>query len=274
MPADNPLNPRPNLAHEMAKRSWIDKWLSRDRFSPYLITCDGDIDRALALYEWNLSLGQVLMRDISHFEVALRNAYNDVMESCWEGESHWLIDEASPVRRPVMRRSASGMLDSNRVNRKTIDAAVRTLPHGYASGDLVANLTLGFWVHLADRSREAAIWRTHLFRAWPRGTRRAELQERTYGILRVRNRVAHGERLFNPKQGMLSPVRVDADAVRLLRLLCPEAAEYLYPDGVAPIEGFLERNPAPANVRLLGPQDGGPEETETLGFRNDGKISE
>ena len=50
-------------------------------------------------------------------------------------------------------------------------------------------------------------------------------------------------------------MRADADAVRLLGLLCPQAAEYLYPNGVAPIEGFLEKNPAPANVSFLGPRD-------------------
>ncbi len=99
------------------------------------------------------------------------------------------------------------------------------------------------------------IWRTCLHRAWPKGTNRAELQDHLDGILRVRNRVAHGERLFDPKREQLSPTRVDADAVRLLGLLCPQAAEYLYPNGVAPIEEFLENNPAPASVSLLGPQD-------------------
>ena len=98
------------------------------------------------------------------------------------------------------------------------------------------------------------IWRTCLHRAWPKGTNRAELQDHLDGILRVRNRVAHGERLFGPKCEQLSPTRVDADAVRLFGLLCPQAAEYLYPNGFAPIEEFLEKNPAPASVSLLGPQ--------------------
>lgn len=41
--------------------------------------------RALSLYEWNIDLGRVLMRDIAHFEVALRNAYDRVMRDRWEG---------------------------------------------------------------------------------------------------------------------------------------------------------------------------------------------
>ena len=236
--------------HGAATRLWAEKWLSTERLAPYLEECGGNIDRALELYEWNASLGQLLMRDISHFEVALRNTYNNVMESCWDGEGHWLLDDASPARRPVMRKSAKGMLDSNRINRKTIDAAAAGLPKGFSSGSLVAGLTLGFWVHLTDRSREAVIWRSDLYRAWPKGTNRTELQERLYGILRVRNRVAHNERLFNPKRSELSPKKVDADAVELLGQLCPKAVDFLYGDSATPVNDFLLEHPAPADVKL------------------------
>ena len=83
------------------------------------------------------------------------------------------------------------------------------------------------------------------------GHRPQKLQPRLEGILRVRNRVAHAERLFDPSNGKLSPLRADADAVNLLRDLCPEAAEHLYGnDTASPVELFCEENPAPANVRL------------------------
>lgn len=236
--------------HDTEMLLWAKKWLSAERLAPYLRECGGDVDKALELYEWNVSLGQLLMRDISHFEVALRNSYNAVMESCWSGGKHWLIDDESPARRPVMRKSAKGLLDSNRINRKAIDAVVAGLPRGSTSGNFVAGLTLGFWVHLSDRSREAVIWRSGLYRAWPKGTNRSELQKRLYGILRVRNRVAHNERLFNPKRDELSPLRVDADAVGLFRLLCPEAASYLYGDGSLPLDAFIADCPAPVRVTL------------------------
>ena len=236
----------------MAERSWAERWLSSERLAPYLEAGNDDLDVALKLYRWNAEPGQVLMRDISHFEVALRNAYDAVMRECWQGGTHWLLDDESPARRQVVRKR--GKADANDVNRKIIDRAAKGLTPGYSAGQLVSSLTLGFWVHLTGRNREAVIWRTCLHHAWPRGTNRTELQDRLDGILRVRNRVAHGERLFDPKREQLSPTRVDADAVRLLGLLCPRAAEYLYPNGVAPIEEFLEKNPAPANVSLLCPQ--------------------
>ena len=232
-------------------REWVERWLSPDRLAPYLANCGGDVERALELYEWNIALGQVLMRDISHFEVALRNAYDRVMCESWNGDAHWLLDDASPVRRPVMRKSERGELDANRINRKAIDAVVGRLPGDATPGSIVSNLTLGFWVHLSDRSREAVIWRTALYRAWPKGTNRRELQPRLDGILRVRNRVAHAERLFNPSDEKLSPLVVDADVVNLLRALCSEAAERLYGECEgSPAELFCQEHPAPADVRL------------------------
>lgn len=229
---------------------WAEGWLSAERLTPYLEACGSDVDKALDLYRWNVLLGQFLVRDISYFEVALRNAYNDTMGSRWDGDEHWLLDDGSPVRRPVVRKSGKGSSDVNRVNRIIIDKAVAGLPDGFTSGDLVAGLTLGFWVHLTDRSREAVIWRTGLYTAWPKGTNRAELQDCLDGILRVRNRIAHSERLFDPKRPQLSPRKADADAVRLLGQLQPEAAEYLRRAEDMTLDRFLEEHPVPANVEL------------------------
>lgn len=232
-------------------RCWAERWLSVERLSPYVSACREDIEKALELYEWNIALGQVLMRDISNFEVALRNAYDRVLSEVWNGEGHWLRSDESLARRPIMRKARKGELDVNRINRKVIDAVIGRLPSGTPSGSIVANLTLGFWVHLSDRSREAVIWRTALYRAWPKGTKRADLQRSLEGILRVRNRVAHSERLFNPATSQLSPLAVDTDLFRFFRDLCPEAAEYLYGESAkTPVEVFCQEHPAPVEVRL------------------------
>lgn len=238
-----------NVNPDDVTRAWAERWLSSERLAPYLSACGGDVVRALDLYEWNASLAQALMRDISHFEVALRNAYDRAMRESWDGD--WLLDDGSPARMPLVRRSKRGELDANHTNRRIIDAAVAGLPRGFTHGSLVASLTLGFWVHLTDRSREVAIWRTCLYRAWPKSVERASLQRSLNGILRVRNRAAHAERLFDPVRAELSPLAVGSDIVRLLRDLCPEAAGRLYGDGAAnPVELFCEKHPAPADVRL------------------------
>lgn len=68
---------------------WVERWLSPERLAPYLEASECDAEKALELYRWNVALGQFLIRDISYFEVALRNAYNDTMEARWDGECHW-----------------------------------------------------------------------------------------------------------------------------------------------------------------------------------------
>ena len=88
--------------------------------------CEGDIDLALELHEWNISLGKVLMGDIAHFEVAIRNAYNRVLEENFKSDKHWLLDESSPVVRPILRNSKTKKLrDVNLMNRKAISDAER-----------------------------------------------------------------------------------------------------------------------------------------------------
>lgn len=188
-------------------RAWAERWLSQKRLAPYLAACGGHVERALDLYEWNISLGQVLMRDVAHFEAALRNAYYRVMGERWGG-THWLLDEGSPVLRPIVRMSKNGNpRDVNLVNRHAVAQARSNAHDRDDPNQVVANLMLGFWAHLTDRSRERNLWIPHLNVAWPKGTDRNCLNNTFVTINRVRNRAAHNERLFDPLTEALSAPR-------------------------------------------------------------------
>lgn len=227
---------------------WAEGWLTSPRLKPYLATCAGDFEKALDLYEWNLAVAQILDRDIAHFEVALRNAYDRVMRETW-GDG-WLLDGTSPVQKPIVRTNKRGkQTDLNRVSRKTIKYAEAGLPRNHTRDDLVAALTLGFWVYLGDRPREAEVWRAGLYKAWPKGTNRAELQKRLLGILHTRNRVAHPERLFDPNESCPPPTVAERDTIDLFRTLCPDAATWVYGvDEELPLERFLQQYPAPPGI--------------------------
>lgn len=81
------------LAHNYAPdETWVLEWLSSPRLQTYLDASGNNLQRALRLYEWNINLGQTLMKDIAFFEVALRNAYNREIDSRWDGTRHWLFD--------------------------------------------------------------------------------------------------------------------------------------------------------------------------------------
>lgn len=192
-----------------AVRAWAEPWLSAPRFQRYLDACSGDSLRALALYEWNLDLGAALLKDISYFEVALRNAYDRVLAVWNSGGRHWLFDDDSPVRKPLLRTTRSGEVrDVNALNRRAIDAA---LPRGHRpprAGSVIAHLSFGFWAHLTDRAHERTLWIPYLRHAWPDGTSRSELDAKIRLINTVRNRIAHHEHLFDPSDSALEPLHI------------------------------------------------------------------
>ena len=204
------------------------------------------------LHERNLALGRALMGDIAHFELALRNTYDRVLAERFEGGDHWLFDANSPVTRPITRKSkAKKLRDVNLVNRRAVGDA-RGRAHDPANPDqVVAGLMLGFWAHMTDRSRERDLWTPYLHAAWPARTDRAKLNLKLEAINKLRNRVAHSERLFNPGPDGYSPMKVDADMLALLRSLSPEAHESIYGSSEkTTVERFIEDRPAPIGVKL------------------------
>ena len=101
-------------------RAHVISWLSEPRYSKYLEVTRGDDDVALDLYLWNIGLAQAVLKDVSFFEVALRNVYDRAISSTWSGSDHWLLDDASPVRRPILRTNKRGQVnDANRLNRNS-----------------------------------------------------------------------------------------------------------------------------------------------------------
>lgn len=197
---DEPKDPEARLRR--GRKEWAERWLSSSRFSSYLDVCDGDVDQALELHEWNLLLGRALLGDIAHFELALRNSYDRVLSEGFKGSDHWLFDPDSPVTRPIMRMSkAKKLRDVNLVNRRAVEDARGRAHDPSNPNQVVAGLMLGFWSHMTDRSRERDLWIPYLHAAWPSGTNRAELNLKLEAVNKLRNRVAHNERLFNPGEG-------------------------------------------------------------------------
>jgi hypothetical protein len=207
---------------------WVEQWLSRPRFDRYLGECGGDRDRAFATYEWNALLSQAVARDIAHFEVALRNAYDRAMTARWRGGTHWLLDPASPVLAPLGRRPHGKPVDINLKNRASVAEAVARTGGANATPDaVVAELSFGFWRHMADAGHEKAVWVPYLHHAWPPRTSRAWVDGRTRSINEARNRSSHHEPLFGTVFGGAGIAQVQADLVSLLGMLSPALAAYV-----------------------------------------------
>jgi len=206
---------------------WVERWLSAPRFGRYLAAADGDRARALALYEWNLALGQAMMRDVAHFEVALRNAYDQAMAETWQGDTHWLLDPASPALAPLWRRAHGRRTDINARNRDSVSQAVARTGGASAAPDaVVSELPFGFWRHLADTGHEQTVWVPHLHRAWPRKTSRLQVDQATQAINEARNKAAHHEPLFG-KIAAGGVMDAHTGLMTLLAMLSPELAAYV-----------------------------------------------
>lgn len=202
---------------------WIDTWLGSARFKRYVDECAGDRKRALALYEWNVALGQVIMHDIAHFEVALRNAYDTAISASWPHATHWLLHADSPAVMPIWRtKMIKGMkrgTDVNFLTRKNVDDAIKRCGYTHATpGKVVAELTFGFWRQLTTNAMEKSVWVPYLHKAFPKGTSRHLVDNDIASVNALRNRIAHHEPLFT---ATLDPAAVHVRMMNCLLLISP-----------------------------------------------------
>ena len=234
------------LAHNHAPdETWVLEWLSSPRLQTYLDASGNNLQCALRLYEWNINLGQTLMKDIAFFEVALRNAYNREIDSRWDGTRHWLFDDDSPVSIPIPRHNRAGKsFDANALNRTSIRNATPSRTETIQPDKTIANLPLGFWAHLTDKAHERILWIPYLHHAWPSGTNRADLNAKIRLINECRNRIAHHEPLFHNADGTRNPTVVDGLVVDLFHELLPQA-DVFEPDAPTPVELFMHSSPRP-----------------------------
>ena len=234
-------------------RAHVISWLSEPRYGKYLEVTQGDDAVALDLYLWNIGLAQAVLKDVSFFEVALRNAYDRAISSAWSGSDHWLLDDASPVRRPILRTNKRGQVhDANRLSRNSIDHLRNGLRENATADDIVSNLTLGFWAHMTDRSHERDLWIPIIHKAWPKGADRNDVNERIAGINKVRNRAAHHEHLFAHAGCGCGTLRSCRDAALLFAQLEPIAHSYVYKESInrCSVDNYLEEHPAPCDVAV------------------------
>jgi hypothetical protein len=205
---------------------WVENWLSQPRFDRYLIECNGDEERALQLYEWNIRVGHAFLRDASHFEIALRNAYDQAIMKKWHHRLHWLLDPSSPVRRPLWRTVKGKRLDVNAPNRSSIFEAIRKAGGKTATPNrLVSQLSFGFWANLADSAHEQDLWIPYLYYAWPKGTARSKIDQVTHVIASLRNRIAHHEPVFTAT-GNRSLMHVHPMMIQFLCQLNKDVGKY------------------------------------------------
>lgn len=171
---------------------WVVRWLSAERFEPYLRYVDRDGQAALDLYLWNAEITGAFLCDIGHVEVALRNAYDQALTRYQPGKNHWLLNELGEIRAPHRFRGR----DINARSRTQIHDAVKRAGIDAPVGKIIAELPFGFWAHMSDAHREHKLWTPCLKHVYPRGTTRHSVHRIVTGLNALRNRAAHHETLL------------------------------------------------------------------------------
>jgi hypothetical protein len=169
----------------------VDAWLSGVRFHAYAQACDGNHDRAVALYNWNAEVSAAFLEILYHLEVLLRNAIDGRFpvtpaDHCLSICVHeaWLCD-------PSILTEESRSKVNDGITRLTLEG------NRPSRGRVIASLTFGFWGALFS-GRYENLWRTTLVDAFPNGNgRRRQINHLATVVQRFRNRVAHHEAVFS-----------------------------------------------------------------------------
>lgn len=202
-----------------AEREWrpetIRDLLTADRLSSYLDSCGQDLDRALALYEWNLAASVAVLQTTAMVEVIVRNAF-DTQLVAWanrRGATTWL--DVIPV-------DTKGRADIDRARTRATRGRT-TLTHG----KVVAELNFGFWRYLTAQRYHTSLWVPALHAAFSGGhedlrRRRRQVDRRLENLMIVRNRAAHHEPIHRRS--------LDRDlehAIELAQWIHPEAGSWI-----------------------------------------------
>jgi hypothetical protein len=214
-----------------SEQTWIRDTLSSPRFAPYLAKAGGDVTAALELYWWNVDVSAAFYTSLHCLEMALRNALHQRLIVAYGRPGWW---EVAPLP-DNGHRKVHDALDklSTRTRQSTED-------------DVVAELTLGFWVSMVSGVYHRDFWVPHLYKAFPhfRGPR-GQLHKDLRTVLLFRNRIMHHEPIHHR--------HLEADHATILRLL-----GYLSPGMVKQLEAYdrvgavLKLRPARRTPRTPG----------------------
>lgn len=209
--------------------------LSAERLGVYT-SITGDVRAAIELHNLMLQTSAALMPVTGIIEIALRNAICDRLGRHFETADWlqnppapfgWRGEESDALRRAKRHVQQAGYAKRNQYHKRQLDklASPDGVPEALSHldrvkarrqqipitfGQLVAQMTLGFWKRLFSSDYEASLWDRSLKRMFP-DTKftRANVAENLELIYQARNRAAHHEPIFGSKLDQLL-VAIDA----------------------------------------------------------------
>jgi len=171
----------------------LPKVISAPRFATYLQAKGNDLEQALSLYHWNLSVSSAFIVPLQLCEVAVRNGIVEVLEKVHGPNWPWSNGFLRSLPKP--KRPKDYNPEDN------LRAVASRQP---TAGKVVADLNFAFWERLFTVGQEARLWLPHMRAAFPGvpsstsiPLARAAAHGDLVAIRRLRNRIAHHEPIFS-----------------------------------------------------------------------------
>lgn len=185
--------------------------ITEERLTFYLLDSKKDFSEAVKLYVANTRLCEMFYTPLQGVEVSLRNAMNAEMVAQYGPE--WLERGKAPLL-SYQQGLVDDAMDTLSSDNKKI-----------ANGGLVAELNFGFWVALLGPKYETNLWRPTIRKAFPhrpKGHERHNVHGALNAIRRLRNRVAHHERILH--RNLVGDHQLILDVIAWM---CPETASWV-----------------------------------------------
>lgn len=188
--------------------------VSPERWRTYRFAAGFNEQKSHNLYLWNVAIGQSFHFPLQAVEVALRNVTHAALTALYGG--NWCFDNA-----------CRAMLGQRLVD--DLDKAEQRFTKKYTKApttpQLLASLSLGFWVSLLRKPYHNAIWAAHANAAFPNlpaGASMTEVSNTGTHIQDLRNRIFHQEPLIghNLSQDY-------AHVLKMLGWICDETREWV-----------------------------------------------
>lgn len=165
-------------------KEYFEKIFSEPRMQRYFALYPQDELKAIQHYEYNIVIAESFYPCLSVVEVALRNALSKELQM-YAGRKDWYN----------ILSTTAGLADLN----KYVSQAIRSIAmrgEKISSSKITAELTLGFWTSLLNRSYERILWKDlrRAFPYMPKNIRqRKNVAAYVNRIRHLRNRIDHNE---------------------------------------------------------------------------------
>lgn len=194
---------------------------SEKRLKSYKSNEDDNII-ALEKYLYNIEVSKALYPLLSILEISLRNRINNAIDCIIQAD--WLIKELQQ-QNILLDNEYKKLLD---VKKKLINKGNRNI----GKDDLIAELSLGFWIHLCTKRYKTKLWHKQgFFRAifvdYPNFSEFNKLSKvfpKLQLMLKLRNRIFHHEIIINHPYGIINCYN---DLRKLLGFISNDSLLYL-----------------------------------------------